>query len=277
MADVSPEVLNRLAELIRATGGTGAPHSTPVLEYVKAVTELLNSIAWPVAAVVCVLLFRQQLTKFIGDVNTVKVFGAEISRKIDRQIEQSAKETAAKTESEIRSGPTEGELNRARVVKDLAADTDSGLIVRQAEALAAEYQKVRGSMLPGNERTRAMEVVVSKMRTIGQAFFPRRHEFANSPSPGKRLMAIASLQVAPDYDMLDWLAERVGSERPFLQYHALVAMLLAIRGSNAKAYLKAIETSVEKASQSKDNFDRDRRGTLDQIERAVATLKAAPA
>ena len=257
MADVSPEVLNRLAELIKATGGTGVPHSATFLEYLKGATELLNSVAWPVAAVVCALLFRQQLTKFIGDVSTVKFLGAEISRKIDNQIEQSAKETEAKTETEMRSGPSESELNRARVVKSLAADANSGLIAAQAEALATEYQGVRDSMLPGNKRTRAMEVVVSKMRTIGQAFFPIRHEFASSPSPGKRLMVIASLQVSPDYDMLDWLAERVGSEKPFLQYHALVAILLAVQGGNAKAYVRALEAAVEKASQFRDNFDGD--------------------
>ncbi len=170
------------------------------------------------------LLFRRQLTKFLGDVNTVKVFGAEITRKIDNQIEQSAKEAQAKTEAELRSGPSEGELNRAGVVKNLLVDTPHSVITAQAEALAAEYERVRASMLPGSDRTRAMEVVVSKMRTIGQAFFPMRYEFAPSPSPGKRLMVIASLEVSPDFDMLDWLVDRVRAEKPFLQYHALVAI-----------------------------------------------------
>jgi hypothetical protein len=163
------------------------------------------------------------------------------------------------------------------VVKNLAADANSGVIATQAEVLAAEYQQVRDSMLPGNKRTRAMEVVVSKMRTIGQAFFPIRHEFAGSASPGKRLMVIASLQVSPDYDMLDWLAERVGSEKPFLQYHALVAILLAVQGSNAKAYIRSLEAAVEKISRFKDNLDGDmsRIGTLEQIKKAVENLKGA--
>jgi hypothetical protein len=119
-----------------------------------------------------------------------------------------------------------------------------------------------------------MEVVVSKMRTIGQAFFPVRHEFAASPAPGKRLMAIASLEVSPDYDMLDWLAERISSEKPFVQYHALVAILLAAKALPAKAYLPSFERAVEKLDHP--TFDRatDRGRVLDQIKLALADLKA---
>jgi hypothetical protein len=277
MADVSPEVLSKLAELIKATGGAGAPHGSTFLDYLKSFTEFLSAVAWPAAAVLCVLLFRRQVTNFLGDVETVKVFGAEISRKINKQIEQSAKEAQTKTDSELRSGPSKGELNRAMVVKDLAADTNSGVVAAQAEALAAEYERLRASMLPGNDRTRAMEVVVSKMRTIGQAFFPIRHEFAGSASPGKRLMAIASLQVSHDYEMLDWLAERVGSEKAFLQYQALVAILLAVQGNNAKAYIPSLEAAVKEVSRFKDNFGGDisRTGTLEEIEKALADLKRA--
>jgi hypothetical protein len=77
--------------------------------------------------------------------------------------------------------------------------------------------------------------------------------------------------------MLDWLAERVGSEKPFLQYHALVAILLAVQGNNAKAYIRTLETTVEKISQFKDEFDGDssRIGTLENIKMAFESLKAA--
>jgi hypothetical protein len=276
MADVSPEILSKLAELIKVCAGD-APHGSTFLDYVKDLTGLFNSVAWPVAAVCCVFLFRPQLTKFLGDVEVVKIFGAEISRKIDKQIEQSAEEAQGKTEAEFHAGPSEGELDRARIVKTLAADANSGLIAKQAEALAAEYEQVRASMPPGNNRTRAMEVVVAKMRTIGQAFFPMRHDFAASASPGKRLMVIASLEVARDYDMLDWLAERVGSERPFLQYHALQAILLAARGQSANAYIPALEVVAQKLNQLRNSLDRDasRTGTLDQINKALDNLKTA--
>ena len=87
---------------------------------------------------------------------------------------------------------------------------------QQVDELAAEHERVRGSMRVSDTRTRAMEVVVSKMRTIGRAAYPLRHELSVSASPGHRLQAIASLQVMPDYDLLDWLANRIDQERPFV-------------------------------------------------------------
>ena len=57
MADVSPEVLGKLAELINAAGGGSAPHGSPLMDYLKVAAELLNAVAWPIAAVYRVLLF----------------------------------------------------------------------------------------------------------------------------------------------------------------------------------------------------------------------------
>jgi hypothetical protein len=268
MTEVSPEVLSKLAELIKATGAAGSPHAA-FLEYLKGTTDFFNSIAWPAAAVICVLLFRQQLTKFIGDVDTVKVFGAEISRKLS----QSAEEASATTGRS--SAPSKGELIRATEVEELAAGADIATIRNQAEELAAEYERVRHSILPGDPRTRQMEVVVSKMRTLARAFYPLRHEFSNSSSPGKRLMTVAALQVDPDYDMLEWLAERLPVEKPFVGYHAAVALLLAMRAPKAKTYLSQIEPAVTKASEARSSLgkDSDRIRTLDDIERTLALLK----
>lgn len=279
MSDVSPEILSKLAELIKATGGIGAPRQggPTWLEVLKGFTEFLNAIAWPAAAVLCVFLFRHQVTNFLGEVETVKVFGAEISRKIDKQIEQSAKEAKAKSEAELRSGPSKADIERAVAVKELAANAASGVVISQAESLAAEYERVRASMPPGDDRTRAMEIVVSKMRTIGQAFFPFRHEFEGSPSPGRRLMVIASLQVFFDFEMLEWLVQRVGSERPFLQYQALVAILLGIQGENAKAYVPNLETAVKELDHFRASFggDLSRTSTLEEIEKRLIDLKRA--
>src|SRR5258708_6639015 len=178
MAGESPEGLGKRSRRLKELCTGSAPHDPTFLDYVKDLTGLFNSVAWPAAVIYCVILFRPQLINFLRNVDTVKVFGEEISRRINSQIEQSAKEAQARTETELVSGPSKSEINRAIVVKNLVAGSNGGEIAAQAEALAVEYQQVRDSMLPGKERTRAMEVVVSKMRTIGQAFFPIRHEFA---------------------------------------------------------------------------------------------------
>jgi hypothetical protein len=46
------------------------------------------------------------------------------------------------------------------------------------------------------------------MRTICRAVYPRRHELAGSPLPGRCLEAIAAFKVVPDYDRFDWFVSR---------------------------------------------------------------------
>ena len=269
MAEVSPDVLDRLAELIKATGAAGASHGPSFLDYLKGITDFLNAVAWPVAAVIGMLLFRKQIIKFIGDVEVVKLFGAELSRK----LKQSADEAGSRTG--LSAAPSQGELARSEEIAKALANADVVTIARQAEELAAEYERVRSSMFPGDPRTRKMEMVVAKMRTFARVFYPLRQEFAASVTPGKRLMAIAALQVVPDFDMLEWLALRPPVEKPFVGYHALVALLLALRTPAAKSNLPAIERAVETARSCRAALgrDTDRILTLDEIEQAFAALK----
>lgn len=99
-----------------------------------------------------------------------------------------------------------------------------------AMELGREYDRVRASMPSSSERTRAMESVFSKMKIMAprtQAFVD---EFQKDPSAGVRLMAIAVLDMFPNSEHLNWLAERLDPEReqPFVAYHASVALLDAV-------------------------------------------------
>jgi hypothetical protein len=268
---VSPEVLKALSELIKATAISGGHQSWISPEFLKSIADLIGAVAWPTAVVICVILFRKELIQLLGHVGTVKVLGAEISL-VKRELIASAKE--AETASGLSAAPSQGELARAAIVEELVSGTDIELVRRQAEELAAEYERVRRLMQPGDERTRRMEVVVAKMRTIGLAIFSLRHELADSRSPGKRLVAIAALQVKPDYDMLEWLAERTTSETPFVAYHSLVALLQAIRAPDARTHRSAIDRAVEKAKQLRKSLgaETDRVHQLNEIEAAVRAL-----
>lgn len=274
MAEVSPEMLAKLADLIKAAASSSR-HDPTWLEKLKGVSEFLNAVAWPVAFTACALLFRRQLTSFIEGIDSFKLFGAEISRKISKKIEESGVDAGSKVG--LSSAPSAGELSRAVEIEGLAIGVGLSAIRQQAEELAAEYARVRHTMFPGDPRTRRMEVVVAKMRTLAKAFYPLRNEFAKSADPGKRLMAIAALQVDPDFDMLDWLASRLSEEKPFVGYHAVVALLLAVRSPNAAAYLPSIKTAVENLRKTKATLakDTDRLRTLEQVEAAAAALDDA--
>lgn len=119
-----------------------------------------------------------------------------------------------------------------------------------------------------------MGAVMAKMRALGRAVFPLRSEFINDASPGKRLFAIAALQMIPDYSLVDWLASCVSSEGPYVQYQALIALLVAVRNAGSKvAGTLCAAVSKAKAGPKPNDPDTIRRGLLAQIEQELARIQ----
>jgi hypothetical protein len=180
----------------------------------------------------------------------------------------------AKPTSELSSAPSEPE--QIVGAEDTVKFVELASVRQQVDALAAEYERVRGSMPSSDVRTRAMEAVVSKMRAIGGTAYLLRHELSLSPSPGHRLQAIVSLQIIPDYgDLLDWLADRIGTERPFVGYHALVALNSAAGNESAPEHLVALERTLDRVRNTSSKIDRDtdRRRMVDRFERQIERLQ----
>jgi hypothetical protein len=96
--------------------------------------------------------------------------------------------------------------------------------------LAKEYDQTRRDMPSGDERTRLMEGFFSRMKIEAPKVQGLLSSFQQSSSGGERLMAIAVLNMFPDVNHLDWLAERMDpeQEKPFVSYHAAVALLDAV-------------------------------------------------
>jgi hypothetical protein len=96
--------------------------------------------------------------------------------------------------------------------------------------LASEYDQIRRDMPTGDERTRIMESVFSRMKITAPKVQGSLSAFQQSSSAGERLMAIAILDMFPEANHLAWLAERMDpeQEKPFVAYHAAVALLDAV-------------------------------------------------
>ena len=96
--------------------------------------------------------------------------------------------------------------------------------------LAQEYDQIRLGMPAGDERTRLKEGFFSRMKIEAPKVQGLLASFQQSSSAGERLMAIAVLNMFPDANQLDWLAERMDpeQEKPFVSYHAAVALLDAV-------------------------------------------------
>jgi hypothetical protein len=268
---ITPEALKALTELIKASGGsvTKVDYWWSV-ERINALTSAFGAIAWPVTVLIVAFVFRKPLIAFLSQVNEFEFAGAKIKKNLQENLQEAGE--AAKLTAPFEP-PTAAERERAAKVEQLL-EGQLSVIRQEAEALAFEYERIRASLPPGNERTQEMEKVVAKMRTIGRAAYPIRHELAASPSPGKRLQAIAALQVIPDFDMLDWLAKRVSVEKPFVAYHALVALDLAAKDPGAAIHRAAIRNALKIALSAKEFFaeDTDRMKLLRSFEEAVARL-----
>jgi len=275
----SPEVLKALADLIKAASRSSSTDGSDAWltpDGLRAVATFIASISWPILALIFVLLFRPQLKDIVRRLTEFEFFG--VKGKIQNELSQSAQ--AAERSEGLSPAPTPGEIQRAIQVERLTTSADLPLVRQQVDELAVEYERVRGSMRASNARTRAMEVVVSKMRTIGRAAYPLRYELSISPSPGHRLQTIASLQVIPDYDsLLDWLADRIDKERPFVSYHALVALNIAASDERASVHREALEHALATAKEKGVAFgrDTDRQQQLRQLELQVERLQQAPA
>lgn len=240
----------------------------------EALSKLLSTVAWPAVTVFALIVLRPEIMKVLGRISEFDAFG--VKAKIREELKRSEEEV------EVLGGrfkePTPRQLERAAEVKEIAGNSRE-LVLDQVEQLAREYENTRSAMKPGDRRTRRLEIITSKMRTIGLAAFPFRYEIAASPSPGKRLQAIACLQVRPDFDMLLWLVEQLGSEQPFIAYHAAVALNVAALAPDARDHSLALAKASEQSDKYVGRFgpDTDRAEQLNQFKVNVRALSAAPA
>jgi hypothetical protein len=198
---------------------------------ITAIASLLTAILWPAVVLVTLLAFRSELISLFKRVKKAKVAGVEVE--LGEILKESEKEAISQVADAPR-GPTQKEIARANKVDELSAGVDSGYLDQQLSDVAREYEQVRASLPASSERTRKMSTVASKMRALGAVAFKRRYRLMASPSPGDRLLAICGLQVFPDFEMIEWLANRVENEKPFVGYHAILALTEAAKNGQGK-------------------------------------------
>ncbi len=104
----------------------------------------------------------------------------------------------------------------------------------------------------GDDRTREMELVASRLRSLALPAYPLLDEFTRSESSGQRLAAVSILEAIPTPAYLRWLSERIAVERRFIAYHAEVALLNAARNLAASNRAEVQEA----VCQARQNLDR---------------------
>ena len=145
-----------------------------------------------------------------------------------------------------------------------AAETSeivNGAAQTEIAGLAEQYEQIRRDMPAGGQRTRRMAEVFSGMRAKAAGVVPLLGELEQSGSAGRRLAAIAILQMFPSVNHLDWLARRLDpdTEKPFAGYQAAVALLEAVRNlptSNCAEMRAAVAQARQAAARLKGDEDR---------------------
>jgi hypothetical protein len=170
---------------------------------------------------------------------------------------------------------------RVRALLDAAPNStlrkaEEGAIKARVLGFAQEYETVRASMHAGPDRTRSMNGVVAKMRTLALAADLFLDELMSAAgSPGRRLAAICILQMKPEMRAIPWLVERMRIEQPFVFFHASVALLNAVRrfGHAEQATLRsALEAALKQVQSFGENADAN---TVRSLTLALSELETA--
>lgn len=116
-------------------------------------------------------------------------------------------------------------------IQKISPPTDRAVTERTISKLATDYVEVRKQMPPGLDRTRKMASIASQFRSMAVPAYELLPELVASSSSGERLAGICILQQVPSTKYLNWLAERVAVEKPFVGYQATLALLSAVRAT----------------------------------------------
>jgi HEAT repeat protein len=120
-----------------------------------------------------------------------------------------------------------------------------------------------------------MESLFQKMRSLAAASYPLLRELATSPLPGDRLAAVSILQVFADEGSLTFLVDLVGSEKPFVGYHATRALRFAVGALDSTGYahlMAELQRAQALLATAEVGFDSDRQT---ELRAAVKELQAS--
>jgi len=208
----------------------------------SSIAAILQAVAWPAVAAIFLIIYRSRigsllevLTKKLATATKVKAWQLELET-TEQEINEVVNKTGETASSEALTPKIpENQLKAAQEVNQrllespLSVQSALGVVQRQIQSLIGEYERIRG--IPRSPmRTRSMNEVAAKMRSLSVAARPLLHSLMSGQSAGERLAAICVLQVMPEVRYFPWLIERIKNEdQPFVFYQAAVAILVLVK------------------------------------------------
>jgi len=265
---------------------TDQPASSASL--LSSIAAVLQALAWPAVAALLLIMYRSRIGSLL-DVLTEKLAAAtklkawqleletteqEIKEVVDKTGEAASSEalTTKIPENQLKAAQ---EVNQRLLESPLSVQRSADVVQRQLRTLVEEYERIRKEMPRGQMRTRVMNEVAAKMRTLALAARPLLRSFMLGQTAGERLVAICILQVVPEFGFLPWLIERIKSEdQPFVFFQAGVAVLELVH-SGAYPDKARMRESIEDAIQHISSFKGGPpdQNTIDVLRSALSLVK----
>jgi hypothetical protein len=226
---------------------------------------LLGVMVWPSLALFVILYYRKWIAEFlpvltekVRTADTFEVGGLKLTKAKDL-VEAAINQPETKIAAD-RSVPQEQVKNAETLHAQLrSAGVDQTTVLASVEAqiirFSAEYESIRSFMPAGPQRTSEMNRIMGGLRTLGIAAKPLLPRLIISDRPGDRLAAIALLQTEPDLNYLNWLIARFWIERPFVFFHAALALrqaALTTPFADAQRLHDGIKSALAKVEAFKD-------------------------
>lgn len=164
--------------------------------------------------------------------------------------------------------PSQSDRQSAERVLQVAPTDRPNEVLAPLRELAAEYERVRREMKFGDERTRKMSEIASRMKRLALVAVPYLPQLTQSSSPGERLAAVIILQMKFDPDYIEWLANRLIEESAFIGYQAASALLARVRivgGPEQERIKTAVQAAMKKRTELNLKPEEQRDKLVEQI------------
>lgn len=158
-------------------------------------------------------------------------------------------EVAAAISKMVAEEPPQPRSRSSETTDTQKFDNSLELVRHQVRSYARIYERTRQHMPASEARRRRMEAIMTSMRNLATASYPLLEELAASPSPGERLAAVSILQVFASERQLQFLLSLVKGENPFVVFHALNALHVAVNSLDPQSY-RALSQTIKDAKEA---------------------------
>jgi hypothetical protein len=204
-----------------------------VTQLITALSGLITALAWPAIVVFVLFRYRKELAAGVGGL--AKRLPQAKSFELGPLKLALSESVSAAVQVPADPGPVDQQKaiqQQRRIGEALKAEADTAMLPQiktHLDDLARQYELMRAARDVQKRKANDAEIIemnklVGQMRALAISCAGFWADYASSSRPGDRLAAVVIAQMSPDPKYLDWLQGRFAVDRPFIFYHAALAL-----------------------------------------------------